>query len=45
MIYVFKLTEVEDELVLIQKLKDIFQLVRASSTIFRPYEQNFVTPG
>ena len=45
MIYVFKLTEVEDELVLIQKLKDIFQLVRASSTIFRPYEQNTVTPG
>jgi len=40
-----KLTEVEDDLLLIQKMKDIFQLVRASHTIFRPYEQNFVTAG
>jgi len=38
-----KLAQIEDEGVLLQRLAELFQLVQASSTIFRPYHQNFVT--
>ena len=38
-----KLTEIDDESLLIEKFAALFQLVKASTTIFRPYDQNFVT--
>ena len=38
-----QLAEIEDESALLEKLAGLFQLVQASSTIFRPYHQNFVT--
>jgi len=38
-----KLTMIEDEIQLMEKLSALFHQVRASSTIFRPYQQHFVT--
>ena len=38
-----KLVEIDDERLLIEKFAALFQLVKTSTTIFRPYDQNFVT--
>ena len=40
---IFQLTMIEDEIQLMEKLSALFHQVRASSTIFRPYQQHFVT--
>ena len=38
------MVDVDDEEHLMTKFAALFELVRASPTIFRPYHQNFVTP-
>lgn len=38
-----KLIELDDESLLLEKFMALFQLVKASTSIFRPYDQNFVT--
>eukprot|EP00092_Neocalanus_flemingeri_P073768 GFUD01091112.1.p1 GENE.GFUD01091112.1~~GFUD01091112.1.p1 ORF type:complete len:185 (-),score=27.11 GFUD01091112.1:76-630(-) len=39
-----KLTQIDDEAFLLEKLSLLFQQVRVSTTILRPYHQHFVTP-
>ena len=38
-----KLVEIDDERLLIEKFAALFQLIKTSTTILRPYDQNFVT--